>query len=202
MNWLESEGNRLLLTPRYPSENTPGLLYEHPLPFIISANEVPSLENPPEVLLTTKSLQLKTLFAMTDLNSIPAATAAPAPVAAPAVAPARAVVPNTELPDWALSVGGSVKMLVDVPALDAQDVEVATHMTEKVKGMGTTEKSNVKWAGYRIKFLEEGLVTYVSGDACVRMGLLVKTENGVSFAYSRLSAVRAQGDKEATLVGA
>ena len=139
---------------------------------------------------------------MLDLNSIPAAGTVDAPANVPANPPARTAVPNTELPDWALSVGGSVKMLVDVPALDAQDVEVATHMTEKVKGMGTADKSNVKWAGYRIKFVEAGLVTYVSGDACVRMGLLVKTENGVSFAYSRLSAVRAQGDKEATLVGA
>lgn len=75
-------------------------------------------------------------------------------------------------------------------------------MTEKVKGMGTADKSNVKWAGYRIKFIEEGLVTYVSGDACVRMGLLVKTENGVSFAYSRLSAIRKNGETEAILVGA
>jgi hypothetical protein len=123
---------------------------------------------------------------MTDLNSIPAAVAAAPVAAAPVTAPARVVVPNTELPDWALSVGGSVKMLVDVPVLDAQDVEVTPHMTEKVKGLGTADKTNVKWAGYKVKFLEAGLVTYVSGQACADMGLLVKTEHGVAFGYSRL----------------
>lgn len=101
-----------------------------------------------------------------------------------------------------MSIGGSVKMLTDVPALDAQDVEVTPHMTEKVKGLGTADKTNVKWAGYKVKFLEAGLTTYVGTQACADMNLLVKTQNGVSFAYSRLSAVRAQGDKEATLVGA
>ena len=110
-------------------------------------------------------------------------------------------VEGTEMPERYLHIGGTVKMLKDVPAQDAQDVEVLPHITEKVKGAGHQD-ANIKWAGYRIKFLETGLVTYASAQACADMKLLVKTENGVAFAYSRLSAVRAPEATEATLVGA
>lgn len=130
-----------------------------------------------------------------------AAEAAAAVAAAEAAAAAPSYVEGTEIPKHLLTKGNNIEMLDKLPAQDAQDVEVAVHMTEKVKGQGFGD-DNLKFVGYRIKFLESGITTYVGARKCDKMGLLVETDDSIAFAYSRLSAVRASEEGEATLVGA
>ena len=119
----------------------------------------------------------------------------------PAPAPEVSFVEGTEIAKHLLTKGNNIEMLDKLPAQDAQDVDVAIHMTEKVKGAGFGD-DNIKFVGYKIKFLESGITTYVGARKCEKMELLVENGDTVAFAYSRLSAIRKDGEAEAILVGA